>query len=145
MNDLTYKRILSPRDADICRLLQVYKSPSVSKFLSIGDDYFNYVTSTENVFFYKIYKAENLIGAIHLEKHGDLLYMSILVFPEFQRTGIATKVIEDIKNDIFELNYKRIDVSIDESNLTSIRLFEKAGFSFVSKEDELMNFIYEKD
>ena len=71
--------------------------------------------------------------------------MDILIIPEFQRMGFATRVIEDIQNDIFGHSYDRIEISIDESNIASLKLFENAGFTFVSKEDELLNFVYEKD
>lgn len=142
---LTYARILSENDVDIPCLKEIYQLPGVSRFLSISDKYFHYVVSTENVFFYKVYEAKKLIGAIHLEKHGNLLYMDILIFPEFQRMGFATRVMKDVQNDIFDLSYDRIEISIDESNIASIKLFENAGFSFVSREDELLNFVYEKD
>ena len=56
--------------------------------------------------------------------------------------GFATSVVSDIQNDTFGLNFKRIEIAIDESNTTSIKLFERAGFSFVSKEDELLNYVY---
>lgn len=143
MNDMTYTRIVSEVDADIPHLIEVYKLPGISQFLSISDSYFQYVTSTANVYFYKIYFKEVLIGAIHLEKNDDLLYMDILVFPEFQRQGFATRVIKDIQNDIFGLRYERIEISIDESNSASIKLFINTGFSFFSREDELLNYIYE--
>lgn len=68
--------------------------------------------------------------------------MSILIFPEFQRKGFGTKIIEDVKNDVFGLGYEKIEISVDENNYASIKLFENAGFSFVSKEDELINYIY---
>ena len=58
--------------------------------------------------------------------------------------GYATKMVKDIKQDILGLNYKKIEISIDESNLASIKLFENAGFIFVSKEDELMNFVFQE-
>ena len=144
MNDLTYTRIISEDDVDISKLLPIYQMPDISQYISIGDNYFHYVANTENVYFYKIYKNEKLIGTIHLEKHKNLLYMDILIFPEFQKMGFATKVIKDIQKDIFKLNYKKIEISIDERNIASITLFENAGFSFVSKEDELMNFVYQK-
>ena len=145
LNDLAYTRIISEADVDIPRLLKIYQQPKVSQYISISDNYFNYITNTENVFFYKVYEKEKLIGAIHLEKNEKLLYMDILIFPEFQRMGFATRVIKDIQNDIFGHNYDRIEISIDESNIASLKLFENAGFSFVSKEDELLNFVYEKD
>ena len=68
--------------------------------------------------------------------------MDILIFPEFQRMGLGTKVIGDIQQDIFEINYDKIFVSIDERNVASIRLFEKSGFLMESQEDELLNFVY---
>lgn len=140
---MRYRRILSEDDADIPLLLKIYQQPSVSQFISISDNYFSYVTTTENVYFYKVYENDKLIGAIHLEKNENLLYMDILIFPEFQRMGFATRVIKDIQDDIFGLNYDRIEISIDEVNTASLRLFEGAGFSFASREDELLNFVYE--
>lgn len=144
MNDMTYTRIVSEVDADIPHLIEIYKLPGISQFLSISDNYFQYVANTANVYFYKIYFRETLIGAIHLEKNDDLLYMDILIFPEFQRQGFATRVIKDIQNDIFGIKYERIEISIDESNTASRKLFENADFSFICKEDELLNYAYEK-
>ena len=144
MNGLVYRRIFSEDDGDIFQLMQIYQMPTISQFISIGDNYFHYVTGTENVYFFKVYDNEKLIGSIHLEINEEILYMVILILPEFQRMGLATKVIKDIQNDIFGLSYKKIDISIDESNIASRKLFENAGFTFVSKEDELMNYIYNK-
>lgn len=144
MNELTYTRILTEDDSNIPHLLQIYQQPNVSQFISISDSYFHYVTNTPNVYFYKVYEKEKLIGAIHLEKNENLLYMDILIFPEFQKMGFATRVIKDIQNDIFGLNYDRIEISIDESNIASLKLFENAGFTFVSKEVELLNYVYER-
>ena len=140
--ELTYSRILSEDDSDISHLLEIYQQPAISRFLSISNNYFHYVTNTENVYFYKVYASEKLIGTIHLEKCEDLLYMDILIFPEYQRMGFATSVVADVKNDAFGLKFKRIEIAIDESNAASIKLFERAGFSFVSKEDELLNYVY---
>ena len=142
--ELTYSRILSEDDSDISHLLEIYQQPAISRFLSISNNYFHYVTNTENVYFYKVYSSEKLIGTIHLEKCEDLLYMDILIFPEYQRMGFATSVVADVKNDAFGLKFKRIEIAIDESNAASIKLFERVGFTFVSKEDELMNYAYER-
>ena len=142
--ELTYSRILSEDDSDISHLLDIYQQPAISRFLSISNNYFHYVTNTENVYFYKVYASEKLIGTIHLEKCEDLLYMDILIFPEYQRMGFATSVVADVKNDAFGLKFKRIEIAIDESNAASIKLFERVGFTFVSKEDELLNYAYER-
>ena len=141
---MRYTRILSEDDVDIPQLLQIYQMPNISQFISISDNYFHYVTNTEDVYFYKVYKNEKLIGAIHLEKHENILYMDILIFPQFQRRGFGTRVIKDIQDDIFGLNYDRIEISIDEANTASIKLFESAGFLFETREDELLNFVYKR-
>lgn len=144
MSDLTYKRLLFEDDTDIPQLITIHQVPEISRYLSISDNYFSYVTNTENVYFYKVYEDGELIGSTHIEKQGTTLFMDILVFPEFQRTGLGTKIVKDIQNDIFGLNYERIEISIDERNTASLKLFENAGFIRVSKENELINFVYRK-
>ena len=137
--------MLFENDADVPRLAEIYQEPEIAQYLSISDNYFHYVTNTENVHFYKVYKNGELIGTTHLEKQGTILFMDILVFPKFQRAGLGTKIVKDIKDDVFELGYKIIEISIDETNFASLRLFENAGFVFTSKENELMNFVYKKE
>lgn len=142
MSNLIYKRIISIDDEDIYKIKLIHQIPQISQYISISDNYFHYVTSTKNVYFYKIYYDDKLVGTTHIEKQQNILYMDILVFPEFQGNGIGIKIVTDIQNDIFKLGYDKIEVSIDEKNIPSIRLFEKAGFVFVSKEDELKNYIF---
>lgn len=144
MSDLTYKRLLFEDDTDIPQSITIHQMPEISRYLSISDNYFSYVTNTENVYFYKVYEDGELIGSTHIEKQGTTLFMDILVFPEFQRTGLGTKIVKDIQNDIFGLNYERIEISIDERNTASLKLFENAGFIRESKENELINFVYRK-
>ena len=123
----------------------IHSKPEIKKYISTSDNYFNYVTTTENVFFYKVYQDKTLVGTIHLEKNDIIIYMDILIFPEFQKAGLGTKVIGDIKNDIFNLDFKKIEVFIDESNIPSLRLFGKSGFKFVSQKDGLKKYEYSKN
>ena len=145
MSDLIYKILKCEKDKDVLLIKNIHNIPEIKKYISINDNYFNYVTTTENVFFYKVYKKRNLIGTVHLEKNDNIIYMDILIFPEFQMSGLGTEVINDIKNDIFNLSFKKIKVSIDENNIHSLRLFEKSGFKFISQEDELKNYEYSKN
>ena len=132
-------------DADVSKLVEIYQAPEIARYLSISDNYFHYVTNNQNVHFYKVYKNGELIGTTHLEQQETVLFMDVLVFPKFQRAGLGASIVKDIQDDIFELGYKSIEISIDEENIGSLRLFEKAGFAFVSKEAELLNFVYKKD
>jgi len=140
MRSLTYKQMCSKDDTDIPQLVTIHQIPEISQYLSVSDNYFHYVTNNENVYFYKVYENNKLIGSTHLEKQGTILFMDILVFPEFQRTGLGAKIIKDIQNDVFGLHYERIEASIDERNTASLRLFENAGFIRTSKDDELISF-----
>lgn len=144
MHNLTYKRMLLEDDTDIPELITIYQIPEIAQYISISDNYFRYVTNNENVYFYKVYENNKLIGSTHLEKQGTVLFMDILVFPEFQRMGLGAKIIKDIQNDVFGLDYKRIEISIDERNTASLRLFQNAGFVCTSKEDELIYFVYQR-
>lgn len=61
MNKLTYKRIVSQEDKDIFLINEIHSKPEIKKYISIGDNYFNYVTTTENVFFLKFIKNKILL------------------------------------------------------------------------------------
>ena len=144
MGKLTYVRMHSS-DIDIPRLTEVYASDEIARYLCIGEGYFRYVTSNDSIYFYKVYEGEELIGTAHLELQSDVLYIGILVLPEFQKRGLGTRIVRDIQNDIFGLGYKSIEIAVDERNPASLRLFMGAGFAFVSKEDGLMNFSYARE
>lgn len=145
MHKITYERMFSEEDKEIPQLISIYQLPEIKRYISISDNYFHYVTNNETVYFYKVFANNRMIGAIHIEKQGVILFMDILVFPEFQGKGLGTKILKDIQNDVFGLDFDRIEVSIDEENTASLRLFQNAGFLPTSKEDELINFVYRKE
>ena len=66
------------------------------------------------------------------------------MLPEYQRRGIATGILRDVQNGRIPLDFERIEVSIEESNIASIKLFEKMNFVFLSKDGELINYVYQK-
>ena len=144
MGELNYEQLLNENDIAIAQLKIVHQLPEVSRYISISDNYFYYVTNTYDVYFYKIYNDDKLIGSIHLEKQGDVLFMEILVFPEFQGNGVGKKIVRDIQNDVLKLGYKKIEISIDETNSVSLKLFKSTGFTRTSKDGELINFVYQR-
>lgn len=144
MHDLIYKRMCFEDDADILKLTTIYQIPEIAQYISISENYFHYVTNNDEVYFYKVYENNKLIGTIHLEIQGMVLFMSILVFPEFQKMGFGAQIVNDIQNGINGLAYERIEISVDERNVASLKLFEKAGFIRMSKEDELINCVYQR-
>ena len=142
---MTYERITSELDKDIQYLNTILEMPEISRYISVDKaNFWRYVTSTKNVFYYKVCDEDALVGAIQLELSGGVLYMDIMVIPEFQRQGIGTSVILDIQSGVLPLSFERIEISIDERNIASIKLFENMGFEFISHDDELLNYIYIK-
>lgn len=142
---MKYIQITSIKDSDIPFLLSIHRLPETSRFISINEKkYFKYLTKTENVFYYKVFDAEKLVASVHCELSDKTLYLSLLVIPDFQNQGIGTAILTDIKNGVLPIEFEKISVSIDEDNFASLQLFKKAGFLQTSKEDELIDFIYNK-
>ena len=131
--------LLRKEDKDIPVLQELHNLPAIKKYISISENYFKYVTSAENVWYYKIMQENTLIGAVHLEKYDEVLYLSIWIRPEFQRKGYACVALADIENN---LNHgaQFIQVSIDDDNISSLRLFEKAGYVLVGVDEELRDY-----
>lgn len=143
---MIYRLIKSLDDEDIPIILSAYKQPSISQFISIDEEnYWKYITSSDNVYFYKIYKDDILASTIHLESDNRVLYMSVVVFPEFQKQGIATTILKDIQAGKTGLDFDKIQVSVDEKNTASLKLFESAGFICVDKDEELLEYEYRKN
>ncbi|MBR2877195.1 MAG: GNAT family N-acetyltransferase [Clostridia bacterium] len=141
---IKYTRILSERDNDIRNLISIFKLPDVSRYYCIDyDNYFSYVTDNPDVYFYKVYDNEKMIGALHLEKAEETLYLSIVVFPEFQNKGNGSKIIEEVKNNVLGLQYSKIEVAIHRENIASLKLFENQGFAVESEDGSLITYIYE--
>lgn len=130
-------------DSDIPVLNQIHLLPEISKFISISDNYWNYITTEEKVSYYKIYSENTLVGTVHTEFDRNTLYLSVLVFPEHQNKGYGTAAIKDIKSGVLPCTFDRIEVSVATDNTASIRLFEKCGFVCVSQKEDLLNYVYE--
>ncbi len=142
---MTYTRLTNLNDSDIDYLDCIHSLAEIARYISIDTDRFwDYVTSTENVYYYKVYDGVKFVGALHIEFAEDILYLSVLVFPEYQNKGYGSIIISDVQKDIFSLNYKKIEASVDDANTPSIKLFTKMGFSEFDREEELINFAWIK-
>lgn len=142
MSIITYSRVEN-NDKDIAKLLEFHKLEEISRFISIDfDNYFSYVTSADNVFYYKIYNDSFLIGALHCEFYSDTLYLSIFIVPQYQNKGFASAVLQDIIDNKFNFCFKKIQVSIDKDNVYSRNLFENKGFVACGADNELIDYIY---
>lgn len=142
---MNYILLESIKDPDVSELLHIHLLPEISRFVSINEKkYFRYVVKSENVFYYKIFDNDILIGSVHCELSKKTMYLSLLVFPEFQGKGYGTKIIEQITNGILPLDFENIEVSINNDNPSSLHIFEKVGFIKTSTDGGLINYIYTK-
>ena len=140
---MIYRRVKELNDEDMLKIRSIYRHPLVSRFISIDEDnYWRYVTTTDNVYFFKIIKDGIFVATIHLELINYVLYMSVVVFPEYQEKGIAGEILCDIQSGKLGVDFIKIRVSVDERNIASIKLFENAGFVCVGKEKELLEYEY---
>lgn len=128
---------LLPKDEDITELMRIHASPSVKKYISISENYVNYVTNTDGVIYFKILWNDILVGGIHCEYADKTMFISICIDKIYRRQGIAKAAI----NQLLLTQTKDVDVievSIDETNVPSFSLFQELGFSQTGKEDELI-------
>ena len=140
---MTYTLLNSLKDPDIPRLLEIHSLPEIQCFIDINiKKYFKYVTKSNNVFYYKIYDEDILVGSVHCELDGRTMYLSLLIFPEYHNKGYGTKVLEDIINKKIPLDFKTIEVSINNDNFPSLHLFEKVGFIRTSVDGGLIKYTF---
>ncbi len=143
--NLEFVLLTTKADKDIPNIISIHQLPEISRFVSIDmNNYFDYVTQSPNVYFYKVFLDGTLVATTHFECLNKTLYMSIVVFPKYYRKGIGTNIIKNVLNGNFPIVFDRIEISIDETNIPSKKLFEKMGFVFTSKEEELENYVYIK-
>ena len=130
---------LKSDDSDLDALIGIHQEPSVSRFISISDNYFNYVTETEGVCYYKIITDGILTGGIHSEINDKTMYLSICIDEKYRRLGIAEKALKKIIS-VMPCDVETIEANIEETNTPSTALFQKLGFQVSSQDDELVTY-----
>lgn len=128
---------LLPGDGDIPALARMYGTPSVKKYISIADNYFDYVTGTAGVVYHKICADGVLTGGLHCETDGRTMYLDICIMDEYRRRGIAEAALRMLLQTLPD-DADTVEVSIDETNVPSLNLFRKLGFIPSGREDELI-------
>lgn len=74
-----------------------------------------------------------IIGAIYTEKNLQIGHiLTIDVSPNYQRKGIAQKLLQEIEKIFKEKNVKTCQLEVREDNLAALRLYEKFGYKKVA-------------
>ncbi len=76
---------LAKNDLEIGIAKKMHDEPTASKYISISDNYFDYVINTENVVYFKIKFHNEFIGGIHTEISGKVLYLAICIQPQYRK------------------------------------------------------------
>mgnify|MGYP001575349720 CR=1 FL=1 len=85
---------------------------------------------SSTVEYYVALRGGATIGFIDLEFQEDCAkILGLCVVPEFQGTGVGTRLIETAVGRAKEKNYEKIFLLVEENNALAIRLYEKLGFS----------------
>lgn len=128
---------LTRGDKDTAALAAILDSPSVRRYISVAPNYFDYVTGTADVVYYKILSDGVPVGGVHLETDGETCYLAVCVAEGYRRRGIAGSALR-LAESLLPEEVKTLEVSIDETNLPSLSLFEKLGYTSEEKEDGLI-------
>lgn len=141
---MDYQQITSTCDPDIPFLTEILRLPEMSRYISIDqENFWSYITTYPAVHYFKAYRDGRLVGALDCELQGKKLYLSVMVIPEYQRQGIGTRMLGDILSGKL-LDYDTAEVYIDEGNISSVKLFEKMGFTPRFRDGKLVIYTYNK-
>lgn len=143
MNGISLILLEGADDEELEIIKKNYDKPSIERFVAVDkDNFWDYVTETENVYFYKLYKDGSLAGTVQCELSDKILYLAVVVFPEFQNKKIGTDALKYVIDGKTGLEFNEIQVSVDEKNTASLHLFQKVGFTCICQEDELVDLQY---
>ena len=130
---------LTPNDHDLAELVGIHNEPSISRYISISENYFEYVIDAKDVVYHKIVADGKTVGGIHCEQSGNIVYLSICIDSEHRRLGIAENALRQLFVKL-RTNMATVEICIDDTNYPSIQLFKKLCFIEIGKEDELITY-----
>ncbi len=124
-------------------ILEMFQADmNIQKYIHVSDNFYEYLISSENIIYMFIVFEGIYVGAVHIEVKDRTANFSIEVLTKYQRRGIASKVIEDLKRDYFRLGIDTYNVSIAFDNKPSLQLFKNSGFDYTGVEDKLHIYQY---
>lgn len=126
-------------------ILKIHADSSIAEYINISSDYIKYVTESNDVKYFGLYMNGILVGGLQIDFVDDQINIAIMIIQNFQKKGIATSVLRDLKDNTLNLQYKKINVSIESKNKISILLFEHNGFTLVDSKDNLNIYEYNLD
>lgn len=143
MSQILTFRINSASAAQIGRHLQLCDDGFIPP-LSERVDIENYSRQlTEKAQRNEMWMGEDLVGLVaaycnNWEKRVAFI-TNVSILPDWQRHGIASRLISYCIDQVRGLNFKRIELEVGLHNNTAIRLYQKHGFEIANTNCELVN------
>lgn len=75
------------------------------------------------------------MGFLSQRRSGTYFLWQIGVSPSMQKQGIASRILRQAERCLRNSGVKRIEVTIDPENVPSQKLFERAGYTNVSRQE----------
>ncbi len=126
-------------------ILKIHTDSTIAEYINISSNYIRYVTESNDVKYFGLYMNGILVGGLQVDFVDDQINIAIMIIQNFQKMGIATSVLTDLKDNTLNLPYKKINVSIESKNKVSLLLFEHNGFTLVDSKDNLNIYEYNLD
>lgn len=124
---------ISIGDIEILNLTE-YKSLSIKNRQLLVKDSENGACKGEFFRFYLIKNGNETVGVINVCGHGpDEVSVAPEIFIKFRNKGFATKSLSIAYKIAKEKGFKKVIAGIRKENVTSQKLHEKLGFSFVKE------------
>ena len=82
--------------------------------------------------------SEDPIAYGHLDPEKDVIWLGICVLPEYKGKGYGNKMMEHLLKCAVKLNVDSISLTVDNNNLSAIKLYEKFKFKI---EAEVKNYL----
>ena len=73
------------------------------------------------------------MGIVPQSFPGTFFLWDMGIAPSFQRQGIGGKLVREIENELKELGFHRIELTIDPVNIPSRKFFKKMGYQNISE------------
>lgn len=108
-------------------------------------EWFNNIIDDDNCVFYVFRdKGDDLLGQIRFLIENDSATVSISLSQLIIGKGYSLGLLKKSMNFLFDerREVKKIVAFVSEDNTASIKLFKKADFSFVEKEEGFSKYIY---
>jgi len=118
------------------------KDPSINQFIHVDDSYSDYLIKTPGVIFKFVFIDNDLVGGLHIETSEQIATFSISILSQYQRRGIGSRILNDLKENKFKLDIVAYVVYIERINEISLKIFEKSGFLLDGIEDDLNKYRY---